>query len=886
MRRQRQIWTRAAFVSLFSLFFAIFFTSPLYADLDISGEKTFQFRDYGLKGDFNQFIRENPLFLNDRGFDQSLRLDITGTIGDNVHVDVSLDDSDEDQEDKKLLVRVDGRKWDVLLGRLNLNLPDRDFLLYNRTVLGMMVEGRVGRHRISAMAGRPEGRSERNFFQGNGSQQEYVLTDRDGVRNPQVVQGSEVVDIDSRRLTRGADYTMDYEEGSIIFSQHLLPIDETSRITITFETMDGGSTYQSTIMGFRHEYSLDGTPWTSAPALTEAGGYEKRDYVAWTIVQDADDKSQETMEETSATPQALTVMGVDGAVSLPAGMRLEVEAAHSMYEADALTGTVPEESANAITLDLLRQQGKHSMKLRHQRVEGGFRAVGKDTFAKLGRDDDLVSDVEMTTLDNTLQLTKRLKLQSSITDSTTNLDESDDKPVVDFTRQNHSLYYKRENGGSADFRYLDEGSVSIGGIDPDDELTKEVGSVSTEIPIRGLLLQTSGSIEDNSSLVKTTEDYRKATVGLAKKAGKGNFTWGLSHSVQEVDIDDVMELARLNTQTAINLGAHPSRKLSTDLSLSKRVERNYNQADTERPGRLDIDTGEAKVRWKPHKTVSVSLKGSLEQRSRILAITDDRDVLNSSEAVTENTSSTIITENPVLTFLTSDSIEWRPSRKWDHRLSYRERLERDAVTNERFSENVATDYRGKWSPTKKLRFTGDAVWAESSSKTAGTDRDTYEAGGEALYNFNSGLILRLDNRYTDLDDNVDDLQDEETWARGLKLERNISETWTARGGYRETRKVSSARSLEEAFDLGVVCTPKGSKTRWELAFKNGDIDGTDTSGNQFNSFNRRLTFKMDSRVGKDTRLEGNLERISAGPDGKGGTGFQATTTEVKVSIDF
>ncbi len=871
---------------LFVLFFFIFFPRSLRAELDITGEKTFQFRDYGLKGDFNQFIRENPQFLSDRGFDQSLRLDVTGTIGDNVHVDVSLDDSDEDQEDKKLLVRVDGRIWDITLGRLNLNLPDRDFLLYNRTVLGMVVEGRVGKHRISAMAGRPEGRSERNFFQGNGSQQEYVLTDRDGVRNPQIVQGSEVVDIDGRRLTRGADYTMDYEEGSIIFSQHILPIDETSRVTITFETMDSGSNFQSTIMGFRHEYSLDGTPWTSAPAMSEAGGYEMRDYVAWTVVQDSDDKSQEASEETSTTPQALTVFGIDGAVTLPAGMRLEVEGAHSSFEQDTLSGSVPEESANAINVDLLRKAGKHTMKLSHQRVEAGFRAVGKDTFAKLGRDEDLVSDVAATTLDNTIQLNKHLKVTSSITDSTTNLDEDPEKAVVDFARQNHSIYYQSKRGGKGDFRYLDESSVSRGGPDPGDDLTKEVTSALTEIPLGGIILQTSGSQEDNNSLIKTTEDYRKATVGVSKRAGKGTFTWGASHTVQEVDIDDVMEKARLNTQTSLNLGAHPSRKLSTDLSLSKRVERNYNRADTERPNRMDIDTGEAKVRWKPHKTVSVSLKGSLEQRSRILAITDDRDVVANSEEATEDTSSTIITENPVLTLLTSNSIEWRPSRKWDHRLAYRERLERDAITNERFSENIATDYRGKWSPTKKLRFTGDVVWGESSSSTAGTDRDTYEAGGEALYNFSSGLTLRLDNRYTDLDDNLDDLQDEETWSRGLKLERNIDEVWTARGGYRETQKVSAARSLEEAFDLGVVCTPKGSKTRWELAFKTGDIDGTDTSGNNFNSFNRRLAFKLDSRMGKDTRLEGNVERISAGPDGKGGTGFQATTTEVKVSIDF
>jgi len=856
------------------------------ADLEVKGEKTFQFRDYGLKGDFSQFIHENPTFLADRGFTQSLRLDVTGTIGDRVHVDVSLDDSDENEEDKKLLVRLDGRVWDVSLGRLNLNMPDRDFLLYNRTVLGAVVEGRLGRHRVVAMAGRPEGRSERNFFQGLGSQQEYVLTDRDGMRNPQVVQGSEVVDVDGRRLQRGADYTMDYEEGSVVFAQHLLPIEATSRVTVTFETIEGGSTRQSTLLGLRHEVSLDRTPWTSAPTIDQAGGYARREYVAWTVVRDEDDTSAPAAADTSSPAQSLTVYGLDGAVGLPGGMRLEVEGVRSSYDADTADDATAAVEASSYAAKLVREQGRHSLQVTRQRVEPGFRAVGKETFAKLGRDDDLVADVASTTVRNTVRLGGGVTVTNELSASETNLDGDSSKVAVDFERQQHSLVWKRTAGGSMDMRWLDESSHRHGGGETTDDVTKQAATALTEVPLGRFNLQTSLSTEDNSSDVQKTEDYRQAKLNVSSKAGKGRMTWGAGYSVQEVDVDEVMELARLNTQATLNLGLHPNRRMSSDVNLSRRVERNFVETDTTRPARLDIDTGEAKVRWQPGKKVEVNVKGSLEQRSRILAVTDDRDVVLDAARRTEDTSSTIVTENPVLTLLTSNSIDWRPSKTVDHRFQFRQRLERDAITRMVFSENRATDWRGKWSASKRLRFTGDVVWGTSSSTTASTDRDTYESGLEGLYNFPSGLSLRLDTRYTDLDDALDDDHDEEVWTNGCKVERHLDKTWTARGGLRTTLKDGTAVSLEQAFDLGVTCTPEGSKMRWELAFKNGAIDGTDTSGRDFASFNRRLTFKVDSRLGDDTRLEGNVERIAAGPDGKGGQGYRATTTELKVSVDF
>ena len=223
------------------------------------------------------------------------------------------------------------------------------------------MKGALEKHRVMAFAGRPEGRSERNFFQGKGNQQEYILVDMEGYRNPEVVQGSEVVDIDGRRLTRGSDYTMDYEEGTLILSSANLPVEETARITISFETLAGGSTFQSTIGGVRHEISLDHSNWTSSPSMYEEGSYKNRDYVAWSVITDRDDESEEAAEETSSTPTSLTLIGVDGSKTLPGGVRVEGELVQSSFENDTLHHSVPAQRAIAFTGKATRSQGRHSL---------------------------------------------------------------------------------------------------------------------------------------------------------------------------------------------------------------------------------------------------------------------------------------------------------------------------------------------------------------------------------------------------------------------------------------------------------------------------------------------------------------------------------------------
>ena len=370
------------------------------------------------------------------------------------------------------------------------------------------------------------------------------------------------------------------------------------------------------------------------------------------------------------------------------------------------------------------------------------------------------------------------------------------KNLDDFSSENHSLYWKSEKGNLIDLRYLDESRVTRkgSGSSPDSSINesgKEKITSMIEVPAGGAVLSGSASFEDNRSLESQTEDYRLVRMGLASKAGEGRFTWNTSVQVNEVDVDGVMENARRTSQADLNVGIHTSQIFTADIDLKSRLEENFDESDSSRPDRLNTQTGETRIEWKPKDTLTVNFKGSVEQRSRILYEKTTNDTVLDSVDESEETSSTIITENPVLTLYTSDSIEWRPSSRWDHRVAYRQRQEKDAVNGEIFSENLSTDYRLKFAPSRKLRFTSDLVWSDAKSTTAHSDRGTHEASGEALYNLSDAVNFKVHSRYTSVDDRILDTEDENVWERGVLVEREFSRSLVARTGFTQLTKDGS-----------------------------------------------------------------------------------------------
>ena len=123
------------------------------------------------------------------------------------------------------------------LGDLSLRFEDGEFARLERRLQGVRAEWSAAGVRAVASAASAAGEYHRlQFFGVDGQQGPYQLTDRDGGAGIAVVAGSEIVNLDGVRLTRGesADYSMDYERARVNFSSRHL-ITSASRITVDYQ---------------------------------------------------------------------------------------------------------------------------------------------------------------------------------------------------------------------------------------------------------------------------------------------------------------------------------------------------------------------------------------------------------------------------------------------------------------------------------------------------------------------------------------------------------------------------------------------------------------------------------------------------------------------------
>ncbi|MCJ8344189.1 hypothetical protein MJH12_01520, partial [bacterium] len=220
-------------------------------ELEIYGNKEIEFNEYRYKGDFNQFLQKNPQIITDSKFNQHTRINVRGKIGKGISINAVFDDSNDRDEDEKILMNIKGDRFELALGRISLNLKGTRFVLNNKKALGIYFSKTFGKLKSSFLMSRSEGQEEREQFFGNGLQSEYIL------KETPVVVGSERVTIDGVLLVKGVDYEFDYEGGSLRFSQELLPIENTSNIIIEYESSRDGASFKNRIFATRQEYSFD-----------------------------------------------------------------------------------------------------------------------------------------------------------------------------------------------------------------------------------------------------------------------------------------------------------------------------------------------------------------------------------------------------------------------------------------------------------------------------------------------------------------------------------------------------------------------------------------------------------------------------------------------------
>ncbi|MCK4312682.1 MAG: hypothetical protein KAW88_08110 [Candidatus Cloacimonetes bacterium] len=187
-------------------------------------------------------------FANNEDFslDQSLFLKIDGELSDNLHIEAQLSDSQspitpegdsrEISSLDRIFLRLYGKNYELAFGDLEMDFKDTQFMNYSPKFEGLKA-GWFSRNRFQGALAISKGKKASFNFKGiEAKQGPYYLSveESEGV---QVIPGSEEVFLNGSKLQRGTDYTIDYSEGSITFTNKYF-ISSTTFIQVTFQYSD------------------------------------------------------------------------------------------------------------------------------------------------------------------------------------------------------------------------------------------------------------------------------------------------------------------------------------------------------------------------------------------------------------------------------------------------------------------------------------------------------------------------------------------------------------------------------------------------------------------------------------------------------------------------
>jgi len=201
-------------------------------DLRIGGSKTFAIQ-----------VGSN----RDLTLEQSLRVSVNGTVGEDVRVTAELSDqnlpiqpegtTEDIREIDKVLVQIESPHYLAVLGNYDVSYRRGEFGVYDRRLEGAQGRGRWERGMVTGGVASARGRF-RSYELPiiDGIQGPYRLVDDVGNTGVVVIAGSERVWLDGQPLRRGQnnDYTMDYGAGEIIFTRTRLMTGD-MRVIIDYE---------------------------------------------------------------------------------------------------------------------------------------------------------------------------------------------------------------------------------------------------------------------------------------------------------------------------------------------------------------------------------------------------------------------------------------------------------------------------------------------------------------------------------------------------------------------------------------------------------------------------------------------------------------------------
>ncbi len=211
--------------------FSSFAYAQTYPQFDISGFKKWKFQKMSVTPVSNYYLAQTQLgwisgTASSGPWEERLSLKIESKI--NEHLSVSYDIEQEPETPQKSNVKVKYDNYQLSFGEFSANFSENEFISANKYLDGVMLDYKDSATTVKIV---PSAKS-KSYNQsltsgvGNNTRGPYSLG------RGSILEGSEKIWVNEVPQTRGVDYTIDYFEGKITFTNILSPTDS---YTYTYE---------------------------------------------------------------------------------------------------------------------------------------------------------------------------------------------------------------------------------------------------------------------------------------------------------------------------------------------------------------------------------------------------------------------------------------------------------------------------------------------------------------------------------------------------------------------------------------------------------------------------------------------------------------------------
>ncbi|HOH46381.1 MAG TPA: hypothetical protein PLX59_00955 [Candidatus Cloacimonadota bacterium] len=203
-------------------------------------------------------------FSDDAAFDlkQSLFVNLSGSLAQNVEILAQLSDSQSKLSPEgdsrelssldKVFIKVFGPRYEIAMGDLAWKSQDSKYLSYTTSFEGLKAAYQ-GSFNLEAGYSAATGKTASMVLEIiEGKQGPYYLN-VDGFQSSyKVVAGSERIYLDGKLLDRGSDYTIDYNEGTVMF---LILVSPANNVLVNYQYSDENYKQSMLYNSFRYDLS-------------------------------------------------------------------------------------------------------------------------------------------------------------------------------------------------------------------------------------------------------------------------------------------------------------------------------------------------------------------------------------------------------------------------------------------------------------------------------------------------------------------------------------------------------------------------------------------------------------------------------------------------------